>query len=112
MTRRIVFGFALLSTLLVAVAAPAMVVIDLTDPHVKGGWNHPAYGVISVVGAWGAFAAWVTDKRLLAVPGHFASVLAPWGYLYPIPLLAIVLALMAGATFKSGRVDTDPFLSV
>lgn len=88
-----------------------MLAIDLTSTELEGGYGYPALGFVSVAGAWGAFAAWVSDNRLLAVPGHLLSVFAPWGYLYPIPLLAVLLALTAGATFRTSRNTADPFLS-
>ena len=107
----ILLGIASIASLLIAIAATAMLAIDLTSTELEGGWGYPALGFISVFGAWGAFAAWVSDKRLLAVPGHLLSVFAPWGYLYPIPLVAILLAIAAGATFKSSRDIEDPFLT-
>ncbi len=57
----------------------------------------------AVVAAWIAVVAWLMNRRLLAVPMHLVSVFAPWGYLYPMQLLAIVLAFVAAATFQSAK---------
>ncbi|HET7482435.1 MAG TPA: hypothetical protein VFK89_06180 [Actinomycetota bacterium] len=62
---------------------------------------------LAVAGSWLAVVGWATDRRLIAVPGHILSLGAPWGYLYLLPLVAVILALIAGATFRTGRNARD-----
>ena len=95
-------GFAVTSSATIAIAASILLADHLpTGSRLFGGY--PALAYLAVAGAWLATIAWAKDRRLLAVPGHILSILAPWGYLYPLPLLAVVLALIAGATFRTNR---------
>ncbi len=83
----------------------ATIVLWVDSPH----WPNPAIDVVlmvvSVGGASLAAYAWIADRRLLAVPGHIATLFVPWGFIYFGPLLAIILALAAGATFQQDRAN-------
>jgi len=104
-------GFAVISS--AAIAAVASVLLaDYLPAAGDNEWGYPALGYAAVIAAWVACISWAIDQRLLAVPSHILSVFAPWGYLYPVPLLAVILAIAAGATFKSSRqakVPPSPF---
>ena len=104
---RVLKGFAVISS--AAVAAVASVLLaDYLPTAGDNVWGYPALGYAAVIAAWVACISWAIDLRLLAVPAHILSVFAPWQYLYPLPLLAVVLALLAGATFKTSRTAKIP----
>lgn len=95
-------GFAVISSAAIAIAA-SILLADYLPASSRLFWGYPALAYVAVAGAWFATLAWAIDRRMLAVPGHILSIFAPWGYLYPLPVLAAVLALIAGATFRTSR---------
>jgi hypothetical protein len=94
-------GFAVISSAVVALSGSLLLAVDPLTTHLFFGY--PTLGYLAVGGSWVATLCWATDRRLLAVPAHIVSVFAPWGYLYPLPVAAVVLALLAGATFRSSQ---------
>jgi hypothetical protein len=96
-------GFAVVSSAAIAMVATILLADYLPTAGPNDWWGYPALGYLAVVAAWVACFSWAMNARLLAAPAHLLSVFAPWRYFYPLPLLAVILALAAGATFKSSR---------
>ena len=103
---RILAVVGLVVSALIAIAATLLLITSAGDLGPKDWWGWRLVNPLAVAGAWTSCISWATDRRLLAVPGHLASVVfGPWGYLYPFPLAAILLAIAAAATFKSSAVS-------
>lgn len=89
-------GFGTWASLGVAIAVTWLTALgmDSLGPNDWQGWRAmwPAVTAAAWVGVW----AWGSQRWTIAALCHTATaILAPWGYLYPGPLTAIVLALSA-----------------
>ena len=90
---------------LIAIATTLLVLNDLTEREPAAG-VYPVIALAGLVGAWLAVFGWASDRRLLAAVGHVLSIGAPWDFFYPGALLAIVLAVVAVATFRNTQHQT------
>lgn len=91
----------IVASLVVAFAATALMLDGVADLGIGPWWLYPGDVFVAFAAAWAAPFAWATERRLLAIPAHLVTLLAPWGFLYFAPLLAIMLALAAGVTFRT-----------
>jgi hypothetical protein len=102
MTRGQFAGFVL--AVIQALAVTWLVFASVTDlgPNDWQGWA--VIEPLTVLAAWLTAFAWWRRLRVLAVPAALLTLLAPWGFIYFGPMLAVGLAI-AGVFLRPQPVD-------
>ncbi|MDT5200062.1 MAG: hypothetical protein QOH34_1584 [Mycobacterium sp.] len=92
---RITIGVALCLAVAVTLTALLRSFFHSFGPRDWQGWR--IVEPIAVTAAWGAAIAWALSAWRTATICLLATLIGPWGYLYPGPLLVLILACGAAS---------------